>query len=42
MRVFLLVVVAAAVVYSTADAKRKRKFDGDFEFAEEVGDRYII
>lgn len=37
MRVLLLLVVAAAVVCSTADAKRKRKFDGDFEFAEEVG-----
>lgn len=35
MRVLLLMVVATAVL-CTADAKRKRKFDGDFEFAEEV------
>ncbi|XP_044259569.1 proteoglycan Cow isoform X1 [Tribolium madens] len=34
MRVILVLVVAAAVVCTT-DAKRKRKFDGDFEFAEE-------
>nr|XP_015838869.1 PREDICTED: testican-2 isoform X1 [Tribolium castaneum] len=34
MRVLLVLVVAAAVVCTT-DAKRKRKFDGDFEFAEE-------
>jgi hypothetical protein len=41
MRVILVLVVAAAVVCTT-DAKRKRKFDGDFEFAEEVSLRGFV
>lgn len=35
MRLLLVVVVLSAVVCLGADAKRKRKFEGDFEFAEE-------
>ncbi|CAG9769251.1 unnamed protein product [Ceutorhynchus assimilis] len=35
MRVFLLVVLVGLVACSQIEAKRKRKFEGDFEFAEE-------
>ncbi|XP_017785689.1 PREDICTED: testican-3 isoform X2 [Nicrophorus vespilloides] len=34
MKLFVLLVVISVIAYS-CDAKRKRKFDGDFEFAEE-------
>lgn len=36
MRALLLVVVLLGVLVYGGEAKRKRKFDGDFEFAEEV------
>lgn len=35
MRAALVMLIVAAVVFS-GEAKRKRKFEGDFEFAEEV------
>lgn len=41
MRVLLLFVVVG-VLTLTIDAKKKRKFEGDFEFAEEVGPKKII
>lgn len=36
MRLVVFVFVLAVLVFAS-DAKRKRKFEGDFEFAEEVG-----
>lgn len=33
----LWIIVFVGVLAAMGDAKRKRKFDGDFEFAEEVG-----
>lgn len=36
MKLFWLLFAIALLSVSLADGKRKRKFDGDFEFAEEV------
>jgi len=36
MRVLFWATLLAALLVISAEAKRKRKFEGDFEFAEEV------
>lgn len=36
MRVVCVAVLLTALVFATAAKQRARKFDGDFEFAEEV------
>jgi hypothetical protein len=36
MRVLCIAVLVTALVIATAAKQRARKFDGDFEFAEEV------
>ncbi|XP_063226774.1 proteoglycan Cow isoform X1 [Bacillus rossius redtenbacheri] len=41
MRLLWLVVVVSGLLCAAADAKRKRKFEGDFEFAEEDEGRAV-
>lgn len=36
MKALLWITVALAILAAVADARRRKKFDGDFEFAEEV------
>lgn len=42
MRFSWVVIIALIFAVTTAECKRKRKFDGDFEFAEEVSFKYHI
>lgn len=41
MRILLLFVVVGVLALAV-DAKKKRKFEGDFEFAEEVSSAQIV
>lgn len=40
MKIPIFLIVVGAILLS-CEAKRKRKFEGDFEFAEEVSESFV-